>query len=391
MAVPEQLKKAKQATQWIFLVCGLGMSTWAPLVPFVKDRLHMNDADLGLLLLLLGFGAMLMMPLSGMLVSRYGTRVIMALATVIIAGTLPLLAVLPHFVGMAITLFLFGGGIGMMDVAMNAHGVYVQNRFNRSIMSSLHGLFSLGGLFGSLGLGMLIKLGLNPFHATIAISLLLLLMMVLQYRHLFSPADEQHEATAPENAAAVTRERKGFQWLNKSILLLGFMCFTAFLSEGAMLDWGAVFLRDVKGVAPELAGAGYATFSIAMAAMRLMGDRIIDRLNSRTVVVTGSLLAFAGLLLIVVSPWLAGSLAGFGLLGVGASNIVPVFFSEAGRVKNVSPTASISAMTTMGYSGQLVGPAFLGWVANRFSLNAAFVCIAFLMLLISVMYRPQKN
>ena len=383
-----QVLRARLATQLIFLVCGLGMASWAPMVPYAKDRLTLNDAGLGLLLLLLGAGAMLMMPTSGWLVSRFGSRITIACAALLMACALPLLLLLPTTGAMAVTLFLFGSAIGAIDVAMNAHGIQVQNLYGRPIMSSLHGLFSVGGLFGSLGLGSLIKLGINPIYAISSISILLVLITLTQYKYLF-PADVERQvmvsfATTDENPVAGKRP---FGWLHSSVLFLGLMCFAVFLAEGAILDWSAIFLRDVKGVDIALAGTGYAAFSVAMATMRLVGDKLVARLNGQTVVVGGSLLGVIGLLVAILSPWVWGGLAGFVLLGLGAANIVPVFFSAAGRLPGIAPTVGIPAITTIGYTGLLAGPALLGFIAYHFSLSMALSFVALLLLIVALSYR----
>ena len=388
----KQVLKARVATQLIFLVCGLGMASWAPMVPYAKDRLALNDASLGLLLLLLGAGAMLMMPTSGWLVTRFGSRRVMVSAVVVMAFALPLLLILPSTAATAVALFIFGAGIGAVDVAMNSHGVQVQNLYGSPIMSSLHGLFSVGGLFGSLGLGFLIKLGINPVYAIGSIAVLMILITLTQYKYLFAADVEQQFiarfSTANEKSAA---GKQRFGWLHGSVLYLGMMCFAIFLAEGAVLDWSAIYLRDIKQIEPELAGAGYAAFSIAMATMRLVGDKLVARLNGKTVVVSGSLLGAAGLLIAILSPWVYGALAGFVLLGLGAANIVPIFFSAAGKLPGIAPTVSISAITTIGYTGMLAGPALLGFIAQHFSLSIAFGFLASLLLLVALSYSVKGN
>lgn len=187
------------------------------------------------------------------------------------------------------------------------------------------------------------------------------------------------------------KKKTGVSWLQASILFLGLMCFITFLSEGAMLDWSAIFLRENKGVAPELAGVGYAAFSVAMATMRLLGDRIISRLDGKTVVVGGSVIAAAGIFIAVAASWLPLTLLGFILLGIGAANIVPVFFSEGGRIRNVPATIAIPVISTMGYAGQLAGPAMLGYISFRFSIDTAFLLIAFLMLIVALTYGLRKT
>lgn len=381
------LKRARVATMLIFLVCGVGLSSWAPMVPYAKDRLGLHDGQLGMLLLFLGLGALVMMPVAGVLINRFGTRVVIAFAAGTMAVVLPLLILVSSMPLMAVALFVFGAGVGSIDVAMNAHGVQVQNLYGRPIMSSLHGLFSVGGLVGALGLGALVKAGLQPLHAALGISLLLVVITASQYRHFLSFQVER-ETIAQFTAATgnPAKKPKRFPWLAGSIFFLGFMCFSVFLAEGAMLDWSAIFLRDSKGVSQEFSGMGYAAFSIAMAAMRLMGDGLVARWSGNAVVLGGSILAALGLALSIWSPWVSLVLFGYVLLGLGAANIVPIFFSAGGRLPGISPTVSVPAITTIGYAGQLAGPALLGFIAYQYSLAAAFGFTMVLMLVVGAVY-----
>jgi predicted MFS family arabinose efflux permease len=386
----QQLVRAKTATQLIFLVCGLGVASWAPMVPYAKDRLGLHEGHLGILLLFMGGGALIMMPLAGWLSNRYGNRVIMGAAGLLLGILLPLLLLIDSPIAMAFALLLFGAGAGAIDVAMNAHGVQVQNMYGKPIMSSLHGLFSVGGLVGSLGLGFLVKLGLQPLHAAIGIGLLLIIITVSQYRKLFNNATERAIIQQFNQPKEEHEKSSRYQWLHGSVLFLGLMCFASFLSEGAMLDWSAVYLRDVKMVPQEFSGIGYAAFSIAMAVMRLLGDGIVERWKSKTVVIAGSLLAAAGLAISILSPSIYLVLSGYILLGIGAANIVPIFFSAGGRLPGIPSTVSIPVITTIGYTGSLAGPALLGFIAHHFSLDMAFGLTALLMLSITVAWSFKK-
>lgn len=380
--------EAKKATQYIFLVCGFALSSWAPMVPIVKERLHLNDANLGLLLLLFGAGAISMMPLSGYLSKHYGTRIVILISGLVAAIFLPILLLMPNPFMMGAALFVFGSGIGVIDVAMNSHGIHVQNKYGRPIMSSLHGLFSVGGLCGSLGLGLLMKGGLDPLMAAVSISILLIFILLWKFQSLFS---KQQEVNEPENSLhkeSNVKTKSG--WFSSRIIFLGAACFAVFLSEGAMLDWSALFLKESRGVTAALAGVGYATFSIAMAAMRLLGDRIVERFSGKTVVVGGGLIAALGLFIAVATPWVPTTLFGFVLLGVGAANIVPVFFSEGGRLKGIPASVAIPAISTMGYAGQLAGPALLGFIAYHFSLTAALAFTGVLLLSVAIAYAFRK-
>lgn len=390
---PIDVQKARSATQAIFLVCGFGVSSWAPMVPYAKERLGLNDGSLGLLLLSIGCGAITMMPVTGYLIHRVGSRSVMAISALIIALTLPLLLLMTAVIPMSIVLFLFGAGIGAIDVAMNAHGVQVQQLYNKPIMSSLHGLFSVGGLCGPIAIALLIELGLQPLMAAICISVLLVAIVSMQWKHLMDAQTEKAvtahfskltAADAGEKTAKKTGGANKGAWLNGPLIFLGLMCFAAFLSEGAMLDWSAIFLREDKGMDKALAGVGYASFSVAMAIMRLVGDRIVSTIDAKYVVIYGALIGAGGLALAIFTPWLITALLGFVLLGIGAANIVPIFFSEAGSMKNISGSVAIAVMTTMGYAGQLAGPAILGFIALHYSLPAALGFTALLLLFVSI-------
>jgi len=385
MKIEKYVVSAKYATQAIFLICGLALSSWAPMVPLAKERLGLNDANLGILLLLLGGGAIIMMPISGILSHRYGTRIVILISGLVAAIMLPLLLMMPTIATMAISLFIFGAAIGTIDVAMNSHGVAVEHGYGTPIMSSLHGLFSLGGLFGSLGLGFLMKLGLPPMLAAVTISLLLIFILLLKYPRLFDRNTERSQLIKEDPKDNSSQKSKRV-WLKGSVLLLGISCFAIFLSEGAMLDWSAIFLTENRNIDPKLAGVGYASFSIAMATMRLLGDQIVSKLNGKIVVIGGGLIATIGIVLVVAVPYLPVSILGFIFLGVGASNIVPVFFSMGSRLKDVPAAIAIPAISTMGYAGQLVGPALLGFIAYRYSLHHALLFTALLIFLVAIGY-----
>lgn len=384
-AIELDLKKARFALKAIFLVCGIGISSWAPMVPYTKDRLGLDDGRMGVLLLFLGAGAIILMPISGWLISKIGSLKTMIGSAIVMSVALPLLLLMDSSVAMAAMLFVFGAGLGSIDVAMNAHGVQIQNLSEKPIMSSIHGFFSVGGLVGPLAIGLLIKLGITPLMAAISVSVLMMLIVLTQFRFLMDAATEVkvNRRFAPEKSE---ESSGGASWLNAQVLFLGAMCFAVFLAEGAMLDWSAIFLRDNRGVEEALSGVGYAAFSVAMAVMRLVGDKVVSKLDTKTVVSGGAFVAVAGFALIVGTPWLIGAFVGFVLVGIGAANIVPVFFSEGGRLKNVPSSVALAAITSMGYAGQLAGPAILGFIAQQTSLSIAFGFTGFLLLLVAIAY-----
>jgi MFS family permease len=355
-------RAAQMSTRAGFLIAGFALSSWAPLVPFAKARTGLDDAGLGLVLLCLGVGSIAAMLPTGPLAARFGCRLVITCGTLGLAAAAPVLASTENVYLLALALAVFGAGLGMVDVAINIQAVIVEKASGRPMMSGFHGLFSVGGLLGAGGAIGLLTLGLPPIAVGIMVAVLALLLLAAAWRHLLPYGGH---AGGP----LFVRPR-GF------VLFVGVLCFVMFLTEGAVLDWSAVFLVSVRDVEPTVAGIGYAAFSLAMTGGRLTGDRIVSRLGARRVILLGGLLSAAGYIIATVAPSLPVAVTGFALVGLGAANIVPVLFTAAGRHTAMPPSLAVAAITTMGYAGVLAGPAFIGFFAEATSLTLAFICLA---------------
>ena len=355
--------RARRATSTIFLVCGMATSTWAPMVPYAKTRLAIDDGTLGLVLLALGGGSMTAMSLAGAAIHYWGSRPVILLSAVVSCAILPSLAVAPTPLLLGACLFLFGAALGALDVSMNAQAIGVQDATGRPIMSGFHALFSAGGLLGAAGVSLLLRNGFTLTASALVMSGVLAAVALACRPHLF-PGDVGAEGATLKVVAS------------PRVMLLGALCFITFLAEGVVLDWSAVFLRDVRHVDASLAGMGYAAFSLAMVTGRLTGDRITHRFGSTRVLVEGASLAAAGFLLAAGTNAVGGAVAGFVLVGLGAANIVPVLFSASGRVTGVPPSLALATVTTIAYAGLLLGPALVGFISDRTSLPFAFVIVA---------------
>lgn len=361
-------------TRTIFLINGLGMSAWAPLVPFARDRLQLSGASLGALLLCLGIGSLAAMPVTGTLVARFGCRRVMGFSTLLVLLMMPLLATADSHLVMAAALMLFGAGLGMLDVAMNYQAVQVEQAADKPMMSGFHGFFSLGGILGAGTVSLLLSRAFTPLHATqvvMAVMLLLLLwrLPVLMNQRLHQP--DQPWLVIPRG------------W----VAFLGLLCFILFLAEGAVLDWGALLLLQNPAMSPAYAGLGYAVFSVAMTLGRFSGDKIIQRFGRYPVMLTGALTAASGMTLAVWLPWPEIALLAFLLVGFGLSNTVPMLFNAAGNQQDMPANLAISAMTTLGYAGILSGPALIGFISQWISLSGAFLMIALLLLAVAASAR----
>ncbi len=364
----------QMATRIIFLLSGFAMSAWAPLVPFVKTRLDISDGTLGLLLLCIGAGSTFSMPLTGMLTGKLGCKAVIIVALLLLCLGLPLLTVMNTPIGMALALLLFGAAMGMVDVAMNVHAVVVEKASGRSMMSGFHGFFSIGCILGALAVSGLLSLSLTPLIASAAVVALVLVALTAVSKHLWRD----------------TKSKQGDPMLvlpRGWVIFLGLLCFVMFMTEGAMLDWSALFLTSERGVSAHHAGMGYTLFAIAMTIGRLCGDKVVNYFGRFKVLLFGSLAACLGLLLSVGVDSLYAVAVGFVMVGFGASNLVPIMFSAAGNQKTMPANLAISSVTTLGYAGILAGPALVGFVAQVSSLSIALSFVAALMLLVTASAR----
>ncbi len=364
----------QMSTRIIFLLSGFAMSAWAPLVPFVKTRLDISDGTLGLLLLCLGAGSTFSMPLTGMLTGKLGCKAVIILALVLICIDLPLLTLMDTTAGMALALLLFGVAMGMVDVAMNVHAVVVEKASGRAMMSGFHGFFSIGCILGALAVSGLLSLSFTPFIASLVVIAVTLITLFAVSKHLWQD----------------TRSKQGDPMLvlpRGWVIFLGLLCFVMFMTEGAMLDWSALFLTSERAFSPHHAGMGYTLFAVAMTIGRLSGDKVVNYFGRFKVLFFGSLLACAGLLLSVAVDSLYAVAVGFVMVGFGASNLVPIMFSAAGNQKTMPANLAIASVTTLGYAGILAGPALVGFIAQVFSLSIALSFVAALMLLVTASAR----
>ena len=355
------------AARAFFFIGGFGTATWAPLVPLLRERLMVGDDVLGMLLLCIGVGSLLTMPLSGALAMRLGCRRVVMTAAILFAAILLLVSCVDALSLAVPIVLIFGAVMGCIDVVVNIVAVLVEKGIGRRIMSGMHAFWSLGGFAGAGLYGVWVGLlGLTPFQSTAIAAGLILLLTAVYGRHLIPYGG---------GSGALLALPRGI------IVFVGMTAFIAFLSEGAVMDWGGVYLTTVRGMDLALAGTGYSVFSAAMLTMRFLGDRVVQRIGALMVAVGGALLAFGGILLVMFAPVDALLYVGFFAIGIGSANIVPVFFSLMGR-QNVMPvSAAVSAVSTMGYLGILAGPAAIGFVSSLTTLQTAFAMLAALSIL----------
>lgn len=368
-----QTAPARLSTRIAFFAAGFAIAAWAPLIPFAKANVGADEAMFGLLLLCLGLGSIIAMPVTGWVTAQRGARGMILLGGYALALVLPFLALAGSVAVLGALLFVFGAALGTIDVAMNVHAAEVERREGRVLMSGFHAQFSLGGFAGAGLLTAMLSLGLAPAGAAaLAGGVTLVAMVVCQPRLM-----RRAQAAEPEP----------FVLPRGIVLLLAVLAGIMFLVEGAVMDWGALLLIARDMAEPSGAGLGFMLFSLAMVVGRLTGDVIVARLGGVRVLVGGGFLTLAGVAVILLSPVPVMSLAGFALVGLGASNLVPVVFSAAGRQTVMPAGPAIAAVTTVGYAGILLGPALIGFAAEAVGLPVAFWILGAVILLVPLTAR----
>lgn len=377
-----QLSAQRLSTRFSFFGLGFATAAWAPLIPFAQQRLHFNHADFGLLLLCSGLGAMLAMPATGKIVQRVGCRVPIGFALLLLAVLLPSLSLWTTPLMMAITLFLFGTAAGSLGVALNIQAVVVEKNSLKSLMSGFHGMASLGGLAGVLTITALLALSISAVMSAFAVSLLLVIIIFLSVPYSIK-AVENTSLEASSKVKKSIRQRLP----QPLIILIGIACFIIFMVEGAAMDWSGIYLTQQYGVNAAFAGLAYTFFAIAMTTGRFTGDYLIRYFGEKKLLTYSAICATLGLALVSIAPYWWLVLVGYTLVGTGCSNIVPIMFSRAGRQTVMPSAVALSCVSTMAYTGILVGPAFIGMIGELIGLKTVFMALSGLLLLIVALNR----
>lgn len=364
------MTRERLAVALLFLMNGFMVGAWAPKIPEFASRLSLSESGLGLMILVFGLGSLVMMPIAGSQIARFGSSTVSRVAAVLATPTLFLLTLIGDVWTGAVAIFLFGGLIGAMDVAMNANAVAVEKFMRRAIMSSCHAFWSLGGLLGAASGGYLIeRLGVVGHAALVTV---LAGATVIAAWHLIL-----HDAPHPEEVRERARlPRSGLPWL------IGLMALFCMIPEGAVIDWSALYLREELGSSVTASGFAFAAFSLTMAVMRFAGDIVRDRFGAVRTLRVCAVVSVTGLLIAGFAPDETIAIIGFALAGIGVSNLVPIVFSAAGNLPGLQPGVGLSVVTTMGYSGILVAPSAIGFIAEYTGLAVIFAGLSILHLVV---------
>jgi len=359
-------RKYRIAASVFFFIEGLIFSTWASRIPAIQAKLHLSDGALGGVLFALPAGLMVSLPLSGWLVSKYGSRPMMVTGSVIYPFILLLLASSASVLQITFSLFFFGIMGNLINIAMNTQAVGVESLYGRSVMVSFHGFWSLAGFSGAVIGTFFISEGYSPlFHFSIVCSLVILLVL-FSYKFTLPHDTNRHQS------------QKIFVKPDKKLWMLGLIAFCCLLCEGAMADWSGVYFKKIVVAPAALITLGYVAFTGTMALGRFLGDWLVTKFGVKRMLQISGTMITSGLLISVIFPYLISATAGFLLVGFGVSSVVPIVYGLAGKSTTMSAGAALAAVSSIGFLGFLIGPPVIGFIAQLISLRWSFAFIALL-------------
>ncbi|MFZ9743579.1 MAG: MFS transporter [Chitinophagaceae bacterium] len=358
---------------------GFIFSSWASRIPQVKDKFHLNEAELGGVLFMLPLGALAALPFSGWLVHRLSSRIMSIASALIYTILLYSIAIADTVFALSFILFGFGmiGNFG--NISMNSQGISIQHRINKPILSSLHAMWSIGAFSAAAISGWTMKMGYSTaVHFTIVS--MIAVVIIIAGSFFLIPDEGVDDASA-----------KVFVLPNKKLILLGVICFCVAMSEGAMADWSSLYYRQVIHELNSISTTGYTAFAMCMAAGRLMGDKLVQSFKHSTVLKMNGMLIVLGMLLSLSFSFPSTVMMGFALVGFGVSSVIPIVYMLAAKTKDMAPSVALAAVSSVGFTGFLVGPPAIGFIAHEIGLRSALVVVVMLGIMITLLSSRVKQ
>ncbi len=360
----------------MFFMAGLCFASWASRIASIQQNLGLSFAALGGVLSALPVGLMCSLPFSGWIITKIGSRRLLISALAVYGITLISLGLAQNSIQLIGCLWLFGFSSNAVNISVNTQAVATEQLYDKPIMASFHGLWSLAGFTGA-GIGtFMIAEGIDPFHHFAIISVTIIISIVIAARSL------KNDKTADSGPIFVMPD--------SSLIKLGIIAFCSMICEGAMFDWSTIYFRDIVHPNKAWIGAGYACFMGAMAGARFIADWFAGRFGLKRILQVSGILTAIGLLIAVAFPYLLSAMGGFMLVGIGVSSVVPMVFSAAGKSKTMAPGVALAAVSTIGFSGFLIAPSIIGFIAALATLRASFILIACMGICVTVISSKTK-
>lgn len=359
-------------------MAGICFASWASRIPDIKLQLGLSDAGLGAVLLALPSGLMLSLPISGWAVTRFSSKTMVTIAAVGYPLTLILIGAITQTWQLAAVLFVFGIFGNLYNISANTQAVGVETLYQRSIMATFHGIWSLAGFAGAAIGTFLIAQGIAPLHHFMIVCICCLIVVLLAQGYIL-PNDGTQAGKQPLFAKP-----------DAAILKLGLIAFGCLVCEGTMFDWSGVYFQKVVEAPKEWVTLGYTTFMATMATGRFLGDRLVTRFGIQRMLQSSGIIISCGLAVAVIFPTMIPATIGFFLVGLGVSSVVPLVYSAAGKSKTMSPGVALAAVSTIGFLGFLIGPPLIGFIAELAGLRWSFTIIAIIGFSTTIMATVMK-
>ncbi|MDE3249320.1 MAG: MFS transporter [Bacteroidota bacterium] len=366
---PEQLRLA---TSIFFFISGFGYSSWAARIPSVQQHLHLNEAELGAVLLSMPVGLLLTLPVTGRLLGYFESRRIMLIGALVFSVLLSLPGFLVNTLQLVVVLFCFGSARNLMNLSANTQAVGVQALYSRSILTTMHGIWSMAGFAGA-GLGYLMVLfDIGTRWHLLSVSIALSIAAVLVFPYTLEKKPEPRE------------KKPVFSLPDKYMLKFALICFGSMACENIMYDWSGIYFVKVLHASKPTATAAFVVYMVMMTGGRFAGDKLVDRIGVKKLLTYSGWLIFLGLTIVVLFPFQPSAILGFAMIGAGVSCIVPLVFSVAGKVKGTNIGQSLAAVSTIGYLGFLLVPPMVGFIAQATNLRWSFAAVALMSTIVIV-------
>ena len=357
------IKFSRYTVAVFFFFCGLIFSSWASRIPSIKEAFHLNEAQLGTVLMLLPMGSFIALPIAGWAVDRFSSRWMTLISCIGYALMLYLISQAGTVFILSISLFFFGFMGDIMNIAMNTQGLDVQHRMQKPILSSFHGMWSLGALAGALICSFTLEQSMTTVAHFTIIMIAVMIISILMFGFLI-PADDKAE-----------EGKKLFAMPDRALWLIGMICFCCALCEGAMADWSSLYYQSVVNNPASVSTTGFTAYIFAMTVGRFTGDRLLVRMSYKKVLMLDSLLISLGLSIALGFHTQVFTIIGFSLVGFGASTVIPIAYMLAGRSKTMKASVALAAVSTIGFTGFLIGPPIIGFVAHQTGLRVALLLV----------------
>ena len=367
------------AITFYFFFLGFVFSSWASHIPDIKDKFSLNDAELGSVLFMLPLGALCSLPFSGLLIAKVGSRWMSVISLLIYVLSLVSISLVPSTFLLSIVLFLFGMFGNFGNISLNAQGISIQHKIQKSILSSLHAMWSVGAFTAAAFTDWMMEENRTMQDHYFLIAIVMIILILPLFLSLVKDPEQSSE------------NQKIFAWPTKGLLLLGLICFCGAMSEGTMADWSSLYYRQIINQPHVVSALGYTAFALFMSIGRFVGDPLIERWGHGIILKGNGVLIAIGMITALVSTIPTLVMIGFALVGLGVSSIFPVVYILASKEKSMLPSAALAAVSSVGFIGFLVGPPIIGFVAQVVGLRLALAIVILLGLLIVMMASRHKE